>query len=90
MHKNFHDQAWGDYLGWHESDKAKWKRVNEILKSIERTPFEGIGKPEPLKYRLSGWWSRRITDEHRLVYRISRTAGGEQQIEILYCQGHHE
>jgi len=86
MKKNWHDSGWNDYLYWQEYDKAKVKRINALLKDIERNPFSGIGEPEPLKYDLSGWWSRRINQEHRLVYRI--VAG--TQIDILYCRGHYE
>ncbi|OUS00665.1 toxin YoeB [Gammaproteobacteria bacterium 42_54_T18] len=66
----FAEQAWEDYLYWQKSDKKLLKRVNSLIKEIQRDPFEGIGKPEPLKHALSGYWSRRINDEHRIVYRI--------------------
>ncbi|MFT5196055.1 MAG: toxin YoeB [Candidatus Promineifilaceae bacterium] len=67
----FAEQAWEDYLYWQKTDKKMVKRVNLLIKSIVREPFEGIGKPEPLKHALSGYWSRRINDEHRIVYKIS-------------------
>ncbi len=67
----FSDHAWDDYLYWQIEDKKIIKKINELIKSIERTPFEGIGKPEPLKFALSGMWSRRIDIEHRLIYQIN-------------------
>ena len=66
----FVDESWEDYLYWQKIDKKKVKKINDLLKDISRTPFEGIGKPEPLKHDLSGKWSRRITDEHRLIYKV--------------------
>ncbi len=66
----FAEQAWEDYLYWQKSDKKRLKRVNALIKEIQRDPFEGIGKPEPLKHALSGYWSRRLNDEHRIVYRV--------------------
>ena len=67
----FSEQAWDDYLYWQKIDKKLLDRINTIIKDISRAPFEGIGKPEPLKNALSGYWSRRINDEHRIVYKIS-------------------
>ena len=67
----FSEQAWDDYLYWQKIDKKHLERINTIIKDISRSPFEGIGKPEPLKNALSGYWSRRINDEHRIVYKIS-------------------
>jgi len=66
----FSENAWEDYLYWQKTDKKILKRINLLIKFIQRDPFEGIGKPEPLKHALSGYWSRRINDEHRIVYRI--------------------
>lgn len=66
----FSEQAWEDSLYWQQTDKHMLKRINTLIKEITRTPFEGIGKPEPLKHALSGYWSRRINDEHRMVYLI--------------------
>jgi toxin YoeB len=66
----FAENAWEDYLYWQKTDKKVLKRINTLIKDISREPFEGIGKPEPLKHALSGYWSRRITDEHRIVYKI--------------------
>ena len=66
----FAENAWDDYLYWQNTDKTILKRINALIKDITREPFEGIGKPEPLKHALSGYWSRRINDEHRIVYKI--------------------
>ena len=66
----FVNESWEDYLFWQATDKKKIKRINELLKDISRNPFEGIGKPEPLKYALNGSWSRRINLEHRIVYEV--------------------
>lgn len=65
----FAEKAWEDYLYWQKTDKKLLKRINTLIKNITREPFEGIGKPEPLKHALSGYWSRRINDEHRIVYK---------------------
>lgn len=67
----FSEQAWDDYLHWQKTDRKLLERVNTLIRDISRSPFSGIGKPEPLKNALSGYWSRRINDEHRIVYRIS-------------------
>ena len=67
----FSEQAWEDYLYWQKTDKKLLERINVLIKEASRSPFEGIGKPEPLKNALSGYWSRRINDEHRFVYKIS-------------------
>ncbi|MEO8002406.1 MAG: Txe/YoeB family addiction module toxin [Arenimonas sp.] len=67
----FSEQAWEDYLYWQKTDKKLLERINTLIKDTSRSPFEGIGKPEPLKNALSGYWSRRINDEHRIVYKIS-------------------
>jgi toxin YoeB len=66
----FSERAWEDYLFWQHTDRKTLQRINTLIKEIQRTPFEGIGKPEPLKHSLSGYWSRRITDEHRIVYKV--------------------
>lgn len=67
----FHDDAWSDYLHWQENDKKTLLRINTLIKEIKRQPYKGIGKPEPLKYNLAGYWSRRINEEHRLVYKVA-------------------
>ena len=66
----FAESAWEDYLYWQKTDKRMLKRINTLIKDTSREPFEGIGKPEPLKHALSGYWSRRINDEHRVVYKV--------------------
>ena len=68
--KIFHEQAWDDYLFWQSHHKATLKRINILIRDIERGPYQGIGKPEPLKHDLSGWWSRRINEKDRIVYRV--------------------
>lgn len=80
----FSDHAWEDYLFWQNTDKKVLRRINTLIKDAMRNPFEGIGKPEPLKHALSGYWSRRITDEHRLVYKASENA-----IEIAQLRYHY-
>lgn len=80
--------AWEDYVHWLEADGAVARRINELIKDARRSPFKGIGKPEPLKGDLAGWWSRRITGEHRLVYRVSGT-GAARQMEIVACRYHY-
>jgi toxin YoeB len=66
----FSEHAWEDYLYWQKTDKKMVKRINELIRDIDRNKYEGIGKPEPLRHNLSGWWSRRIDEEHRVVYKI--------------------
>ena len=80
----FLSTGWEDYLFWQQHDKKMLKRINELIKQCQRTPFEGIGKPEPLKESLSGWWSRRINHEHRLVYRLEK-----DRLFILQCRKHY-
>lgn len=80
----FSDHAWDDYLFWQQNDKKILQRINALIKDTRRNPFEGIGKPEPLKHALSGYWSRRITDEHRFVYKVS-----EDAIEIALLRYHY-
>jgi toxin YoeB len=81
----WHDAAWADYLYWQTQDKKTLKRINQLIRDIERNPYEGIGKPEPLKGSLSGFWSRRIDEQNRLVYRIQ----GEGR-QIAQCKGHYD
>ncbi|MGL5253999.1 MAG: Txe/YoeB family addiction module toxin [Brevinema sp.] len=85
MKKVWFDEAWDDFIYWQTQDKKTMKRITALLKDIERGNFDGIGKPEPLKGELSGFWSRRIDDTNRLVYRIS-----DGMLEILSCKGHYE
>jgi toxin YoeB len=69
----FVDESWEDYFFWQETDKKMLLRINELLKDISRNPFSGIGKPEPLKYKYKGFWSRRISEEHRLIYTVAES-----------------
>ncbi|MEO8803868.1 MAG: Txe/YoeB family addiction module toxin [Rudaea sp.] len=80
----FSEQAWDDYLYWQKADKKLLKRVNALIKEIARSPFSGIGKPEPLKNALSGYWSRRINDEHRIVYRVAEGSMLIAQLRFHY------
>jgi len=80
--------AWEDYVSWQQQDLALVTRINGLIAEIRRTPFRGTGKPEPLKGPLAGWWSRRITREHRLVYRVSGK-GDAQAVEIVQCRYHY-
>ncbi len=80
----FRQRAWQDYLYWEETDKQILKRINLLIKDIERNPFSGIGKPEPLKHQFAGFWSRRINDEHRLIYSIV-----ENELIVVQCRYHY-
>lgn len=84
----FDPEAWADYLGWQREDIRVLERLNGLIEECRRDPFRGTGKPEPLRKNLSGWWSRRITGEHRLVYRV-RGTGEAQAIEVLSCRYHY-
>ena len=85
MKKAWFDEAWEDYLYWQIQDKKIIKKINLLIKDIERNYYDGIGKPEPLKGNLSGWWSRRIDDTNRLVYRINNNI-----LEIISCKTHYD
>lgn len=80
----FSSKAWDDYLYWQKNNKAVLKRVNVLIKDIQRNPFDGIGKLEPLKHGLSGYWSRRINDEHRIVYKVSDDGLSIAQLRYHY------
>lgn len=80
----FAENAWEDYLYWQKTDKKTLKRINLLIRDITRDPFEGIGKPEPLKHALSGYWSRRISDEHRIVYKIDQDSLLVVQLRFHY------
>lgn len=80
--------AWEDYLHWQQADLKIMRSINDLIKDIGRDPFKGLGKPEPLKHALQGWWSRRITLEDRLVYRVTGKAE-TRQIEIIQCRYHY-
>lgn len=85
MKFTFTELSWEDYLFWQKNDKQKLKRINELLKDIARSPYEGIGKPEPLKFNYAGFWSRRIDEEHRLIYIVV-----EDEIQIAKCRFHYD
>ena len=84
MRNLWEDTAWEDYLFWQANDKKVLRKINSLIKSCERTPFSGIGKPEPLKNELSTCWSKRITDEHRLVYKVENNI-----LIIVQCRFHY-
>jgi toxin YoeB len=85
-HIDFQERAWNDYLYWQTQDKKTLKKVNDLIRDIDRNGNEGIGKPEPLTGNLSGWWSRRIDGSSRLVYRLV----GDDALEISQCRGHYD
>jgi toxin YoeB len=84
MHIIFTKSAWEDYLYWQNTDKKILKRINELIKDIIHSPTKGLGKPEPLKFSLSGYWSRRIDDEHRLVYKVENNT-----LYLIQCKYHY-
>lgn len=84
----FSDGAWEDYQHWRQTDAKVFRRINDLIKEAQRTPFTGTGKPEPLKADLSGWWSRRVTSEHRMVYKVSGKDQA-QALEILQLRYHY-
>ena len=84
----FDREAWAEYLVWQTGDEKVVGRINILIGECLRHPFTGIGKPESLKRNLAGWWSRRITSEHRLIYRVSGSGEG-QALEILSCRYHY-
>jgi toxin YoeB len=84
----FDREAWADYLAWQAEDPKVLARINSLIGECLRDPFRGTGKPEPLRRNLSGWWSRRITGEHRLVYRVTGS-GDAQALELLSCRYHY-
>ncbi len=81
----FVDESWEDYLFWQKTDKKKLKRLNDLIKDISRNPFDGMGKPEPLKHNYAGFWSRRIDEEHRLIYQVKG-----DEILIAKCRFHYD
>ncbi len=85
MNLFFTEESWEDYLHWQQTDKRVLKKINQLISAIKRDPFDGIGKPEPLKYHLEGCWSRRITDEHRLVYEAI-----DDTVKIIGCRYHYK
>ena len=85
MRITFSKNAWEDYVSWQKEDKKILKKINDLIRDIQRTPYEGLGKPEPLKYDLAGYWSRRIDLEHRLVYQFKKN-----EILIYSCRYHYD
>ena len=81
----FVDESWGDYLYWQKTDTKILKKINELIKDISRNPFSGIFKTEPLKFKYKGFWSRRINDEHRLIYQVK-----DDEIRIAKCRFHYD
>ena len=80
----FSDEAWEDYLYWQKHDRRMVERINKLIRETQREPFEGVGKPEPLKHALAGFWSRRINDEHRMMYRVDGDALEIAQLRFHY------
>ncbi len=89
MYKGFVDKAWDDLNYWIKTDKKIYKRILRLISDIERDPFRGIGEPESLKHDFSGWWSRRIDQEHRLVYKIRELNNNEKELVIASMKGHY-
>jgi toxin YoeB len=85
MKFTFVDESWEDYLYWQKTDLKMLSRINDLLKDIARTPYTGLGKPEPLKFKYKGFWSRRINEEHRLIYRCK-----EDEVLIAKCRFHYD
>jgi len=81
----FVDESWEDYLYWQKTDKKVLKKINELIKDISRNPFSGTGKPEPLKFKYEGFYSRRITDDHRLIFQVK-----DDEIRIVICRFHYD
>lgn len=88
MKLSFSEAAWDDYIYWEQTDATILSRLNDLIRDVRRSPFSGIGKPEPLRGNLQGWWSRRLTSEHRFVYRVSGTKD-QQALDILTCRFHY-
>lgn len=90
MNIEFTKNGWEDFSYWIETDEDIIKKIKELIKSIRQTPFKGLGKPEPLRYSLKGFWSRRITQEHRLVYKVTGKKGEDQRCIIIQCRYHYD
>lgn len=90
MKIEFTENGWGDFEFWLETDTEIAQKIKELIKEIRRNPFQGLGKPEPLKYDLKGFWSRRITQEHRLVYKVDGKKGINQKCYIVQCRFHYD
>jgi len=90
MNFEFTINAWEDFEYWMETDIDTVNKIKDLLKEIRKTPFKGLGKPEPLKFNLKGYWSRRITGDHRLVYKVDGKKGVDQKCYILQCRFHYD
>lgn len=90
MYISFTSNGWEDFEYWIDNDPDTVTRIKDLIKSIRQDPFKGLGKPEPLRYDLKGYWSRRITSEHRIVYKVSGTKGVDQKCVILQCRFHYD
>ena len=90
MNFEFTINAWEDFEYWMETDIETVNKIKDLLKEIRKTPFKGLGKPEPLKFNLKGYWSRRIAGEHRLVYKVDGKKGVDQKCYILQCRFHYD
>ncbi len=90
MNVEFTPLAWEDFTYWLENDEVIVGKIKDLIKSIRQDPFKGIGKPEPLRFALKGFWSRRITGEHRIVYSITGTKGIDQKCTIIQCKFHYD
>jgi toxin YoeB len=90
MDISFTSNGWEDFEYWIDNDPDTVTRIKDLIKSIRQDPFRGLGKPEPLRYDLKGYWSRRITSEHRIVYKVSGTKGVDQKCVILQCRFHYD
>ena len=90
MNFEFTENAWQDFEYWMDTDPETFEKIRSLLKDIGRNPFQGLGKPEPLRFDLKGYWSRRITGEHRLVYKIEGKKGRDQKCIILQCRFHYD
>lgn len=90
MDISFTSNSWEDFEYWIDNDPDTVTRIKDLIKSIRQDPFRGLGKPEPLRYDLKGYWSRRITSEHRIVYKVSGTKGVDQKCVILQCRFHYD
>ena len=90
MNISFTSNGWEDLEYWIDNDPDTVTRIKDLIKSIRQDPFRGLGKPEPLRYDLKGYWSRRITSEHRIVYKVSGTKGVDQKCVILQCRFHYD
>ena len=90
MNVEFTSHAWEEFQYWLENDPEVVKKIKDLLKAIRQSPFQGIGKPEPLKHGLKGYWSRRITGEHRLIYKIQGKKGEDQKCIVVQCRFHYD